>query len=346
MAIQAFADLNCSIARPLSILGERWALLVVRDLFLGRRRFDEIQESLGIASNVLSQRLATLTEEGIVERHRYSEQPERFEYRLTDKGRDLQPILLAVLAWGDRYTTGAEGPPLETVHRECGHVFHAVPTCSECGEEVEAAEHREQARPRRDRRAAPLGGRTLRCLSRVDGPGADRRLRLPRAELAGLIAAEGWAVRGTSRGEEGLAAIEAAGIEAALADPDRPGTLLELVGDVTVVHWLLGSAGGDGPEPRGDPRVAARAGPRKTGRHPGPRLRLRGRRGASRAPCSRPAPPPSARPASAGGSRSPSSQPTRRCRAPGPRRCWGRRWACSPRRRRDSGPDGDIAKLG
>jgi DNA-binding HxlR family transcriptional regulator len=137
MPIQAFADLNCSIARPLSFLGERWALLVLRDLFLGRRRFDEIQDSLGVASNVLSQRLATLAEEGIVERHRYSEHPERFEYLLTEKGRDLQPVLLAMLAWGDRYTAGEAGPPLETVHDECGHAFHMVPTCSECGGELD-----------------------------------------------------------------------------------------------------------------------------------------------------------------------------------------------------------------
>lgn len=139
MAIQAFADLNCSIARPLSFLGERWSILVVRDLFLGRRRFDEIQESLGVATNVLSRRLATLVDEGIVERRPYSEHPERFEYRLTDKGRDLQPVLLALLRWGDRYTTGEAGAPLETVHEECGKPFHMVPTCSECGGAVEPA---------------------------------------------------------------------------------------------------------------------------------------------------------------------------------------------------------------
>ncbi len=138
MPIQAFADLNCSIARPLSFLGERWALLVLRDLFLGRRRFEEFQDSLGIATNVLSQRLATLVDEGIVERRLYSERPERFEYRLTEKGRDLQPVLLALLAWGDRYTAGPEGPPVETVHKECGHAFHAVSTCSHCGGEVDS----------------------------------------------------------------------------------------------------------------------------------------------------------------------------------------------------------------
>src|SRR5215472_16875433 len=123
MAIKAFADFNCSVARPLAFLGERWALLVLRDLFLGRRRFEEFQESLGVASNVLSQRLATLVEEGIVERRRYSEHPERFEYRLTQKGRDLQPVLLALLAWGNQYTTGPAGPPIETVHTECDHAF-------------------------------------------------------------------------------------------------------------------------------------------------------------------------------------------------------------------------------
>jgi DNA-binding HxlR family transcriptional regulator len=137
MAIKAFADLNCSVARPLSFLGERWALLVLRDIFLGRSRFDEIQESLGVASNVLSERLATLVEEGIVERRLYSERPERFEYKLTGKGRDLQPVLLALLAWGDRYTATSEGPPLETVHDECGHVFHMVGACSECGGKID-----------------------------------------------------------------------------------------------------------------------------------------------------------------------------------------------------------------
>lgn len=147
MAIQAFADINCSIARPLSFLGERWAILVLRDLFLGSRRFDRFQDSLGIASNVLSQRLATLTEEGIVERHRYSEHPERFEYRLTQKGRDLQPVLLALLSWGDRYTAGPDGAPLELVHTDCGHPFHMVATCSECGGEVHAGNTRSRPGP-------------------------------------------------------------------------------------------------------------------------------------------------------------------------------------------------------
>jgi DNA-binding HxlR family transcriptional regulator len=150
MPIQAFAEKNCSIARPLAVLGERWTVLVLRDLTLGRRRFDEIQESLGIASNVLSQRLATLVDEGIAQRRRYSEHPERFEYRLTQKGLDLVPVLLALLAWGDRYTAGPKGPPLETVHDDCGHGFHVVSTCSACGEEIDPRHVRSRPGPGAD----------------------------------------------------------------------------------------------------------------------------------------------------------------------------------------------------
>ena len=100
---------NCSIARALEIVGERWTLLIVRDVFLGRRRFDELQESLGIARNVLTDRLGRLTDEGILERVRYSERPERFEYRLTAKGRDLNVALTALRQWGDAYLS--EKPP-------------------------------------------------------------------------------------------------------------------------------------------------------------------------------------------------------------------------------------------
>ena len=136
MPIQAFAELNCSIARPLSVLGERWALLVIRDVSLGRCRFDEIQRSLGLATNVLSQRLATLTDEGILERRPYSGHPDRFEYRLTEKGRDLTPVLWALLRWGDKWTAGEAGAPLELIHADCGEAFHMVPTCSACGKEL------------------------------------------------------------------------------------------------------------------------------------------------------------------------------------------------------------------
>ena len=100
---------NCSIARALEVVGERWTLLIVRDAFLGLRRFDEIQESLGIARNVLADRLNRLVEEGILERARYSERPERHEYRLTAKGRELNIALTALRQWGDTYLS--EKPP-------------------------------------------------------------------------------------------------------------------------------------------------------------------------------------------------------------------------------------------
>jgi DNA-binding HxlR family transcriptional regulator len=99
----------CSIARSLELVGDRWTLLIVRDLNLGRNRFDQLLESLGVASNVLTERLKRLVDEGVVERVRYSERPERFEYRLTEKGDELGLVLLALMQWGDRYVS--EKPP-------------------------------------------------------------------------------------------------------------------------------------------------------------------------------------------------------------------------------------------
>ncbi len=109
---------DCSIARALEVVGERWTLLIVRDAFLGLRRFDQFQESLGIARNVLTGRLNRLVDEGILERVRYSERPERFEYRLTDKGRDLYVALTALRQWGDTYLS--ERPP-RVLRRKSDH---------------------------------------------------------------------------------------------------------------------------------------------------------------------------------------------------------------------------------
>ena len=98
-----YAGQNCSIARALELVGERWTMLIVRDAFLGRRRFEEFQESLGIARNVLTDRLQKLVEAGVFKRVLYQERPERYEYRLTEMGRDLRVPLLALMQWGDRY---------------------------------------------------------------------------------------------------------------------------------------------------------------------------------------------------------------------------------------------------
>jgi DNA-binding HxlR family transcriptional regulator len=109
---------NCSIARALEVVGDRWTLLIVRDVSLGRHRFDELLASLGVASNVLTDRLNRLVDDGILERAQYSERPARFEYHLTRKGRDLGLPLLALMQWGDRYLS--EKPPRVARRRSDG----------------------------------------------------------------------------------------------------------------------------------------------------------------------------------------------------------------------------------
>lgn len=129
---------NCSLARTLSVVGDRWTLMVLRECFLGQRRFEEFEARLGIARHVLADRLKKLTEAGVLAKTAYQERPRREEYRLTDKGRDLYPAMLALIQWGDRYMAGKDGPPIERVHKTCGHVMSAVQVCSECGEPVAA----------------------------------------------------------------------------------------------------------------------------------------------------------------------------------------------------------------
>ncbi|HET9691294.1 MAG TPA: helix-turn-helix domain-containing protein [Acidimicrobiales bacterium] len=134
MEHKSFADMDCSVAQCLEVVGEWWSMLVVRDAFLGYSRFDEFQQRLGISRNVLTQRLARLVEAGVLAKVPYSERPLRHDYRLTDKGRDLWPVLTAMRQWGDRHAAPG-GPPVQMTHRSgCGHVCDAVPTCSVCGE--------------------------------------------------------------------------------------------------------------------------------------------------------------------------------------------------------------------
>ena len=126
----------CSVARSLEIVGERWTLLVLRDAFLGVRRFDEFQRSLGIARNVLTARLGRLVEEGVLERVAYQERPQRFEYRLTEKGLGLWPVIVSLLHWGDRYYGEEAGPPRIIEHRGCGGRITERLTCDRCGAEL------------------------------------------------------------------------------------------------------------------------------------------------------------------------------------------------------------------
>ena len=127
--------MNCSIGQSLEVVGEWWSLLIIRDAFFGVTRFDEFQERLGIARNVLNQRLSHLVDEGVFERVAYNEHPPRFDYVLTDQGRDLWPVVVALRQWGDRWRA-PDGPPLQLVHRECGHIAELVPVCAHCREPV------------------------------------------------------------------------------------------------------------------------------------------------------------------------------------------------------------------
>lgn len=144
----SFRAMNCSVAQCLEVVGEWWSMLIVRDAFLGVSRFDDFQARLGISRNVLNQRLSHLVDEGVLERVPYQERPTRWDYRLTEKGRDLWHVITAMRQWGDRWAA-PDGAPVEIVHKACGHVTQAVPTCSECGEALHVRAVRAVAGPGR-----------------------------------------------------------------------------------------------------------------------------------------------------------------------------------------------------
>lgn len=133
MLPRTYAGEVCSVARTLELIGDRWTLLVVRDAFLGVKRFDDFQAHLGVSRNVLADRLGRLLDDGILERHRYQERPERFEYRLGEKGLDLWPTVISLLKWGDKHLAGEHGPPRLVVHRDCGGEVTERLDCDRCG---------------------------------------------------------------------------------------------------------------------------------------------------------------------------------------------------------------------
>jgi DNA-binding HxlR family transcriptional regulator len=127
---------NCSAARALEIVGERWSLLILRDaVFGGSTRFTEFQRSLGIAPNVLTSRLETFVNAGLMETRQLSDEHSTREYVLTDKGLDLQPVIIALTEWGDRWAA-PEGPPILYRHEGCGGALRQHLTCGQCGAEV------------------------------------------------------------------------------------------------------------------------------------------------------------------------------------------------------------------
>jgi DNA-binding HxlR family transcriptional regulator len=157
----SFADMQCSIAQALEIVGEWWTLLIIRDAFLGVRRFDDFVDRLGISRNVLTTRLDTLVDAGVLERLPYDTGRGRYDYVLTDKGRALWPVMTTLRQWGDEWIVGEGNEPIQLEHRSCGHVTTAHLTCDACGE--------------------PLDARTVRA---VPGPAASASVLPVRADRA------------------------------------------------------------------------------------------------------------------------------------------------------------------
>lgn len=123
----------CSVARSLSVIGDNWTLLILRDCFLGLNRFDQFQKSLGVTRHRLADRLSKLTKAGVLEKQPYQERPLRNEYRLTEMGKDLYPVMMFLARWGDQWLADEDGTPLKYRHQDCGKIVHPEMVCSDCG---------------------------------------------------------------------------------------------------------------------------------------------------------------------------------------------------------------------
>jgi DNA-binding HxlR family transcriptional regulator len=137
---KTYDNQTCSIARSLEVIGERWSLLIMRDAVFGHAtRYNDFQRNLGIASNILKARLDGFVDTGVMHRRKYSEQPELYEYILTDKGRSLAPVLVALTEWGDRWATDGE-PPIHYTHSTCGAGITQQTMCASCGRVTDPTE--------------------------------------------------------------------------------------------------------------------------------------------------------------------------------------------------------------
>jgi DNA-binding HxlR family transcriptional regulator len=135
-----FGDMACSIARTLDIIGEPWSPLILRDVWVGISRFDQLQADLGISRKVLTERLKWLIDNGILARQEYSSRPPRYEYVLTQKGLELCDLLMVMVRWGDRWAAGEDGPPVLYRHHACGQISHVELRCSDCGQPMRATD--------------------------------------------------------------------------------------------------------------------------------------------------------------------------------------------------------------
>jgi DNA-binding HxlR family transcriptional regulator len=151
--LKSFADMDCSIAQCVEVVGDRWSILILRDCFLGVTRFDEFQRRLGISRNILQQRLVKLVDAGVLNRVPYTEHPARYDYQLTERGLDLWPVMAAMRQWGDRHAA-PNGPPVEVFHTGCRSSTHMDFVCGSCGEKLHPGNV--TARPGTGRSAARL----------------------------------------------------------------------------------------------------------------------------------------------------------------------------------------------
>jgi DNA-binding HxlR family transcriptional regulator len=131
-----------SVDRTLSLFNAGWDLQVLRESFFGVRRFDDFQRNLGVSRAILAQRLRDLVDAGILARRKYQDRPERYEYVLTEKGLDLYPVFVAMMRWGDRWLSGADGPPLVLTHERCGKQTTPIMVCEHCHEPIDPREMR------------------------------------------------------------------------------------------------------------------------------------------------------------------------------------------------------------
>ncbi|MEP3245373.1 MAG: helix-turn-helix domain-containing protein [Sneathiella sp.] len=136
MRWEELGEQNCSIARSLAVFGDRWTLMILRNCFLGVKRFDDFLQDLSVSRTILTDRLNKLVEHGVLEKVPYQTKPTRYDYKLSHKGRDLHPIILAIAEWGDAYYAIDGEPPILRHHKSCGHDFNSKAVCSECGEVI------------------------------------------------------------------------------------------------------------------------------------------------------------------------------------------------------------------
>jgi len=169
MQRSSFSEQQCSVARTLDIVGDRWTPLVIRDLAIGISRFDAIQRNLGISRKVLTQRLESLTEHDVVVRIAYQENPPRYDYRLTEKGNDLAMVVLALQQFGDRWSFGETGPPIRWQHLACGQISTPTVCCDRCGETIRPGDALPLRGPSFDDESAPEVAAALDRIADVFG---------------------------------------------------------------------------------------------------------------------------------------------------------------------------------